>query len=400
LLYDLKGARAFHQGEVASADSVGVQAVDDVTLVMELEEPTGHFLSLLTRCGMPVPRHVVEVHREAWTRIDHLVTSGPFMLPSWEAGRSMVLTRNPAYRGRSRGNAQQVELALVPSSAWAESLGLYERDELDVVSISAFPSQELEAARQRHAGDYVTSPRFETCLVGFLTSKPPFDDVRVRRALALALDREFFADEVLGGHVSPGNGGMVPPGMPGHSAGIGLPHDPDQARHLLAAAGYPGGRGFPLVDGVLTGPSAARVGRFLEDQWRDKLGVTAACRVVKTDAANDLISQGPPLLAEMTWVASYPDPDDFLGVGASHAQWFSQWQSETFDRLVDEARRTTNQKDRMELYRRADRVLIEEVGGIPIFYGRSHLLVKPWIRNYFGSQISKFFWKEVIIEPH
>jgi ABC-type oligopeptide transport system substrate-binding subunit/DNA-binding SARP family transcriptional activator len=400
LLYDLKGARAFHQGEVASAETVGVQAADDVTLIIELEEPTGHFLSLLARWGIPVPRHVVEVHGRAWASPVHLVTNGPFSLESWEAGQSMALARNPAYHGRFDGNVQRLHLALMPSNAWSERLALYESDQLDAVVISAFPSPELEAARQRHVGDYFSLPRLETSMVGFNASRPPFDDVRVRRALTLAIDRELLADVILGGHVSPATGGLVPPDMPGHSAGIGLPHDPDRARKLLAEAGYPGGRGFPLVNGMLTGPSAASIGGFLEDQWREKLGVESACKAMELDKAVDMVYRDPPLLAGLAWTASYPDPHDFLGVAASHTRSFTRWQSETYDRLVDKARRTTNQRDRMKLYGRADRILIEEVGVMPVVYGRSHLLVKPWIKNHFGSQTTKVFWKDVILEPH
>jgi oligopeptide transport system substrate-binding protein len=120
---------------------------------------------------------------------------------------------------------------------------------------------------------------------------------------------------------------------------------------------------------------------------------------MKLDEAIDRMYREPPLLASTGWIASYPDPHDFLEVAASHIQSVTRWQSERYDRLVDQARRITNQQDRMKLYERADRLLIEEVGVIPVVYGRSHLLVKPWIKNYFGSQIGKVFWKDVIIEP-
>lgn len=400
LLYDVKGARAYHRGEVPDSGTVGVRAADDMTLIVELEEPTGHFLYLVTRWGIPVPRHVVEAHGETWTRVAHLVTSGPFTLASWEAGRSMVLDRNPAYHGRFGGNVQQLHLALLSPDAWAEGMALYESDQLDAVDISAYPSLELEAARQRHARDYASLPRFETYVVGFNARRSPLDDVRVRRALTMAIDRKWLADVVLGGHVSPATGGFTPVGMPGHAAGIALPHDPDQARDLLAEAGYPGGRGFPLVEGILTGPSAASIGAFLADQWREKLGVESACQAMELDEAVDRAYREPPCLAGMRWIASYPDPHDFLEVAVSHTQSLTQWHSETYNRLLDKARRTTDQQDRLSLYKRADQILIEQVGVIPLIYGRSHLLVKPWIKSYLHSETAKVFWKDVIIEPH
>lgn len=312
----------------------------------------------------------------------------------------MVLVRNPAYGGRFDGNVHRLCLTLMPSSSWCERLALYDSDKLDAVTISAFPPEELDAARQGRANDYVTLPRFETRILGFDVSRPPLDDVRVRCALALAIDRELLVEMVWGGHVSAATGGFVPAGMPGHSAGIGLPHNPELARGLLAKAGYPGGRSFPLLDGILTGSMASSLGEFLHEQWREKLGIETTYRVMDLHEAVDRVYSKPPLLANMAWTASYPDPHDFLGVAASHAQSFTRWQSERYDHALDEARRITNQQDRMQLYRIADRILIEEVGVIPLAYGRSHLLVKPWLKGYSGSQVAKVFWKDVIIEQH
>jgi len=248
LLYDIKGARAFHQGDVSDPDYVGVQALDEHTLVVELEEPTSYFLQLLTYPATgPVPRHVVEKHGDSWTQVDNIVTNGPFILKSWQMKQSIVLVRNPQYCGRFKGNVQQIDLFPMAGSA---ALKLYEDDSLDVLHLGLLPPPEMDRGRQQYAGEYLSVPWLATIFVAFDVARPPFDDVRVRQAFVLATDREMLGDVIWRGYVFPATGGLIPPGMPGHSAGIGLPCDPQKARRLMAEAGYPGGRGFPMVEAL------------------------------------------------------------------------------------------------------------------------------------------------------
>jgi class 3 adenylate cyclase len=246
LLYDIKGARAFHQGENANPGSVGVRATDEHTLLVELEGPTGYFLSLLAHCStFPIPQHAVEAHGEEWADAGKLISNGAFTLKSWEAGEAMVLVRNPAYHGRFRGNMQQVKL----SYGEEKSLGLqrYERGELDVLGLVDFPTSEWDRTRRQHAEEYLSSPESATHYVGFDVCRPPFDDPRVRRAFAMATDKTKLATAVYGGYWFPATGGFVPPGVPGHSANIGLHYDPEVARQLLAEAGYLEARDFPRL---------------------------------------------------------------------------------------------------------------------------------------------------------
>jgi oligopeptide transport system substrate-binding protein len=137
------------------------------------------------------------------------------------------------------GNLQRVELSFLADPS--ARLKMYEASGSDILDMMFFPPAELGDARQRHAGEYVLGPRLWTSYVGFDVSRPPFGDVRVRRAFALATDRGILANVVLRGHGAPATGGFIPPGMPGHSPEIGLPYNPDQARQLLGEAGYPGG---------------------------------------------------------------------------------------------------------------------------------------------------------------
>lgn len=181
--------------------------------------------------------------------------------------------------------------------------------------------------------------------------------------------------------------------MPGHSPGIALPYDPEQARQFLAEAGYPGGRGFPAVELMATeDPASHAASEYLQAQWKENLGINAAWEATEFDAYVRRIEKDPPQIFMWGWVADYPDPDNFLReCDIPHK---TRWRNEEYDRLVEEARRIMNQEQRMELYRQADRILIEEAAIMPLAYYRLHHLLKPWVRRYPGP------WKDVIIEPH
>jgi ABC-type oligopeptide transport system substrate-binding subunit len=175
--------------------------------------------------------------------------------------------------------------------------------------------------------------------------------------------------------------------MPGHSPGIALPYDPERARRLLAQAGYGGGRGLPAVE-VGTGPNHAPYVEWLAKQWQKALGVDIICETITSLAAFD----HPREMYGGCWDADYPDPDNFLRVGCP--SWLTGWRNESYDGLVEKARRITNHRERMKLYRRADRILVEQAPILPLGHRRWHVLAKPWVKNYPGP------WKDVIIEEH
>ena len=398
MLLDLKGARAFHSGQAPDPSTVGVRALDELTLLVELEEPVGHFLYLLAMAvACPIPRHVVEAHGEDWTAAEHLVTNGPFRLETWVRKERVVLVRNPDYRGRFSGNLSRVELDLIGSHTPEILLARYEADLHDIGQPEG--PEMIEQARLKRTGEYTIAPAAHTSYVGLDTTRPPFDDVRVRRALVHAVDRQAIADVVWGGIVSPATGGFVPPGMPGHSPGIGLGYDPPKARRLLAEAGYPNGRGFPAIDAV--SPSQGLVRRseqYVQAQWRDNLGIHVTWEWLDWLAYKERLRTSAPHLHVMGWIADYPDPDTALRV-AMH-QPYCRWHNEQYERTLEAARRITDEAERTKFYRAADRLLIEEAAILPLFHGRYHQLVKPWVKRFPISPIGASYWEEVIIERH
>jgi ABC-type oligopeptide transport system substrate-binding subunit len=393
LLCDVRGACAFHRGQ-CEWDKVGVRAADEFTLVVELEGPTAYFLHLVSRpITYPVPQHVVEAHGEAWTQLGNIVTNGPFRLEAWQPGQSMVLVRNPLYHGRFTGNIDRVEMSLIWESP--DLLQMYKADELDLLPVYAGPPGVwVRPKRQFPEGEYFPIPVPTTFGLVFDPTRAPFDDIRVRRALVLATDRETLAAVILTAGAPAARGGFVPHGIPGHSPGIALPFDLPQARQLLAEAGYPDGRGFPAVH-AFAWPDRVPWPEKLHQQWRDNLGVDIAWNVGEWST---FYSPGElPQLWLAMFFHAYPDPDNFLRV---YSPSQIGWHNETYDNLVERARREIDPAERMKMYRRADRILIEDAVIMPTHYGIGSLLVKPWLKKSHAPPFGWWWWKDVIIEPH
>jgi ABC-type oligopeptide transport system substrate-binding subunit/class 3 adenylate cyclase len=396
-LYDVAGARAYREGR-GTWQEVGIQAVDDRTLVVELDGPTGYALYLMATLQLsPVPRHVVEERGEDWTRSGNLVSNGPYRLASRVPGERMVLERNPLFHGQFEGNVDRVELdhsAHRPASA---QLSLYESDGLDVLPLDRLRPTDRDRARQRHSGETVTQLLPAVYYMGFHPSLPPFDDRRVRRALALAIDREKLASMAAEFGLLPYTGGFVPPGVPGHSPGIALPYDLEQAQRLLAEAGYAGGVGFPPVT-ALTLRGSGPVLEALAALWREALGIQVEPEALDWASYTRRLEKDLPYLYFAGWLPHYPDPNTFLRVAVFRLT--SRWRNETYEELVERAGRGSDRAERMELYGQADRMLVEEAIVLPLGQRPKYLLIKPWVSRYPVIVWRGAPWTDVIIEPH
>jgi oligopeptide transport system substrate-binding protein len=395
-LLAIRGARLFHQ-EGGDPDLVGVRALDDWTLEVELEEPVSHFLYLLADVSTyPVPQHIVAAQGAGWTDMDSLVTNGPYRLQAWEKGEGMRLAHNPHYPRPGRGNVEEVVLRFPRDLS--VPLEEYESGELDVLTLTDASVQEGDHIRRQFAAEYVSAPWLFTLYLGFDVSRPPFDDVRARQALAMAADREQLANVTLRGMCTPASGGLVPPGMPGHSPGIGLAYDPDRARRLLAAAGHGEGSGLPTLTGLTVPPVDPLITQTLQAAWLESLGVQVAWEVLDWPPFSRRLAQDPPPLHLLAWFANWPDPSNFLAADAVGD--YTRWTKGAYQALLEKARQALNQEERIELLRQADRILVNEAPLVPLFYGRQHVLIKPWVSRFPISALNRWSWKDTVIEPH
>jgi len=400
LLYDICGAKDFHQGRVANSESVGITAVDPFTLVIELEEPCSYFPYLL---GDPiffaVPKHVVEREGNAWTEPGRIVTNGAFQLDSWDrsSGNTIHFSRNPRYSGSYKGNVEHITL-----SAYQNELEMYHAfvaGKLDRVEFLIPQMNQDELKHYQELGQLQVSTLPFVDAVYFVTDQPPFNNPDLRRAFVLATDRKKLANEIQ--NQLPATGGYLPPDLPGHSPDIGLPYDPHEAQRLLDVAGYPQGRGFPPVS-LLLGLVGLKKGddlvfASLHEMWKENLGITI--QNCWNDSAKMQFETSQDFhFFFVGWLADYPDPASFLQTNYLIEQ--CHWQSPKYEALVEAGRRTLDHGQRMNLYRQADRILIEEAVILPLFYGHIYELRQPWVQRPTGSSIYSPKWEDVTLLPH
>jgi oligopeptide transport system substrate-binding protein len=392
--YDIKDARAFHEGW---GGEPGVRALDDATLEVELVGPVGYFLQLLAReVARPIPRHVVEARGSTWAEPLGLVGNGPFAMASWHCGESMVLERNPRYHGLASGNVQEVRLALLSRKDASALLQRYESGRIDVLELILEDRQSLDRIRRLHAAEFVSLPCTMTYYLVFDVTRPPFDSPKVRQAFAHAVEGTKLVGADAKGLSLPATGGFVPPGLPGYVPGISLPYNPKLARKLLADSGYPGGTGFPAVE-MLAFPERPEIWSYLVSQWRTLLGVEVRWINTGWTEYRLRIRAAPPPIYFIGWLGDHPDPDNFLRVAVL---LHTPWHHEPYVQVIEQARRTLDQKLRLELYGLAQRILVEEVPILPLTYAGECFLIQPWVKRYPQSAFGNVSWKDVVLETH
>ncbi|MEM4724828.1 MAG: ABC transporter substrate-binding protein, partial [Candidatus Hadarchaeum sp.] len=293
------------------------------------------------------------------------------------------------------GDVQHVELCLREKDA---AKALYEAHELDFFDLRGLAPAELDRLRQVHAEDYISAPCPTTWYVAFNTRRPPFDDMRVRQALALAIDKERLVNVATGGIHALASGGLVPPAVPGHSPGIALPRQLERAQQLLTEAGYPGGSGFPSQELQCAAyPRMEPLASELQRQWQENLHIWVPFELLTLPTFMQKVEKESCHAFLSGWMADYPDPDNFLRVCL---QWQrTGWQSTAYNTLVEKARQTPRAAERMQLFGEAERILIVEATIIPLTHERLHFLVKPWVKLPL-SPFRWWFWKDVIIAAH
>jgi ABC-type oligopeptide transport system substrate-binding subunit/DNA-binding SARP family transcriptional activator len=397
MLYDIRGARDFHLGR-AQAGDLGVRALDEANFLVELTAPCGYFLSLMAHIAtFPVPAHLLAMFGEAWSQPEHLITNGAFRLASWKRGEEMRLERNPDYHGRFGGNIEAVRLSF--ALPWSGGLEMYAADQLDVLEIHFFKPENLETTRRLYADEYHCLPDQMIDLIEFDTSRPPFNDGRVRRAFVQAIDRQTLASVILRNRDLPASGGVVPPGMPGHTPGIALPFDPGQARQLLAEAGYPNGRDFPEI--IVVAPNVAvglAIDQFFKDYWEGILNIKISIQRRRLSQFRVCEGDQMPHAFGHAWSADYPDPANFLQASDFLSQY--NWHDEQYEALIEQARCCLDQEQRMRIYAQAECILAVAAPVFPFLYMRKHLLIKPWVRNYPSGGAYSIDLKEVILDLH
>ena len=367
MLFPVRNAREYNNGEITDPSLLGFRAADDSTLVVTLHSPCAYFLDLCNFFTLlPVPPHVVEKYGDAWTRPEHIVSNGAFTLASWKLSRSFVFRKNPRYWNAAAVALESAE-GLSTDNINA-SFNLYMSGVLDWTDSGAVPQFVVPEIKKR--ADFHVAPYFCTYFYRFNVTRPPYDDVRVRKALFLAMNRHDIVDYVTKAGQEVAHS-LVPPGIPGYTEAHLPDQDVAEARRLLAEAGYPDGKGFPRTELLFnTSESHKNIAEVIQQQWKKNLGIDVVLVnqewkvfLATTQALDFWVARG-------SWIGDYLDPNTFLDMWQSdNGNNRTGFSDPDYDALVDRAARTVDPAERMALLHEAeDWVLNREMIILPVYY--------------------------------
>ena len=384
-LFYVKGARAYSKGESADFGTVAVRAPDDGTLVVTLEQPTAYFLELTAFATLfPVHRATVEAHGDRWTRPGNIVTNGAFLLDSWKPQQELVLKRNPAYWDAARVGLERVRV--LPTEKSEIGYMMYLNGEVDW--IRSIPLAHTDAAKKRR--DYHSAPYFGTYFYRMNVTRPPLDAVRVRKALALSVDREAITSYVLKAGQQPA-ATFVPPMISGYESAPGFSYDPDAARKLLAEAGYPGGKGMREL-AVLYNTSEAhkKIAEVVQQMWKKELGIEVVLANQEWKVYLSTVNSLDYDVARGTWIGDYLDPNTFLDMfvtGGGNNR--TGWSSDRYDELIARAAREPDIGSRARMLREAEGILTyDELPFFPIYFYVYEYLLRPGVGGFFENPLN------------
>ncbi|HEY3860719.1 MAG TPA: peptide ABC transporter substrate-binding protein [Verrucomicrobiae bacterium] len=371
-LFYIKNGRAYNSGEIKDPSQVGVKAIDARTVRVELNHPTAFFLDLCAFQTLAVvPRKIIEQHGEDWMRARPLPASGPYLLEEWRLNDRIRLVKNPYYWDAANTRCAVVDC--LPISAPATALNLYQTGGADIIwDRENVPNELLDVLRNRP--DFHTFPYLATYFLRCNTSRPPFNDVRVRKALALAIDKHRLVEKFLRGGEAVADH-LVPDGTANCETATGLGYGPAQARRLLAEAGYPGGKGFPrcayLFDAAAGGGKIYEIVAVeLQQMWREQLGIQIDLKQMEKRvylvAQNHLDYD----ISRSSWFGDYDDPNTFLDLfRGDNGNNRTGWKNARYDALMDRANSEADLSKRAALLREAETILVhDEAPIIPIYF--------------------------------
>jgi oligopeptide transport system substrate-binding protein len=394
-LYYLKGAEDYNKGRLTDFAAVGVKAVNDRTLQVTLRCPTAYFLDLTSFYTLfPVPRWTIQTHGRDWVKPGKIVSNGAFRLASWVPQQELILERNAQYWDAAAVKVERV--VFLPT----EDLNTAYKQFLTGASdwVPAVPLPQIDAAKAKP--EFYASPYLGTYYIRFNVTRAPFSDVRVRKALSMAVDREAITRYVTKAGEIPSSR-FVPRGMRGYEGPEGLPLDVPAAKKLLAEAGFPDGKGFPRVELLYnTSEQHRSIMQAVQQMWKRHLGTQVDLVNVEWKVYLSRLSGLDYHLARAGWIGDYVDPNTFLDLwvtGGGNNQ--TGWSNARYDELIAGAAcKLVSRKERSQALQRAERILIQDdVPVLPLYtYVNKGMLsrrVKGWHPNILDQHPLKYIEK-------
>ncbi|MEN6413260.1 MAG: peptide ABC transporter substrate-binding protein [Veillonellales bacterium] len=401
-LYYLKNGEAYNKG-LATAEQIGVKAIDDHTLEVTLEKPTAYFLSLLAfHTYYPVHRSTAQSNEKWAAKVQTIIGNGPFKMTKWVHNSKIEFERNEYYWDAAKVKSNKLTFILTENSA--TELALFENGLIDMGNnppISEISRLIKEDHLQIH-------PYLGTYFYCFNVTKPPFDDPKIRKAFSLVIDREAIIKNVVRGQQKAALG-WVPFGLPDAKAdddfrlvGGDLLKDKDveTAKTLLSSAGYPDGQNLPPITLLYnTSESHKAVAEAIQEMWRKNLGVNVSLVNQEWKVFLSSRHRGDYQVSRHGWLGDYADPMTFLDMFTSDSgNNDAQYKNSDYDKLITLAKKTSNPTLRLQALHTAEKMLLDDAVIAPIYFYTQLTMVTPHVKGYTHSVLGVTYFKEAYLE--
>ncbi|MCB1702273.1 MAG: peptide ABC transporter substrate-binding protein [Halioglobus sp.] len=403
MLYPVKNAQAFNKGEITDFSEVGVKALDKLTLQVTLDERTPYFLQLMDHYStFAVHRATLEKFGKAtdrytpWTRVENIVNNGAFNLKTWQLNRRIELEKSNTYWDRDKVRLNGI--VYYPTENIVSEERMFRVGQLHYTQ--SVPLGKIPVYQEMPDSPYVQAPYLGTYYYLLNTTTPPTDNLKVRQALSMAVDRDKLNRTVLKG-TNLSAYSITPPDTLGYYPPKLFSFDPEQARQLLAEAGYPDGEGWPGLELTYnTSEDHRKIAVALQQMWKDVLNIEVTLTNQEWKVYLDSITQMNFEIARRGWIGDYVDPNNFLDLfltgGGNNNTGFAS--PEYDDLVLRKAPQATTKEERFRIFYEAETLLMEQMPIIPIYTYTSKHLIQPSVKglpsNLMDSVNMKYVWLE------
>jgi oligopeptide transport system substrate-binding protein len=404
MLFPVKNAEAYLKAEISDFAEVGVKALDDTTLEVTLNEPTPYFVQLmdhystfavhpetLLRFGEMTDRYT------PWTRVGNIVSNGAFTLSEWSLNRRIIVEKSEHYWDRDTVSLNGV--VFYPMENVVSEERMFRVEQLHYTQV--VPLDKIPLYRDMPNTPYVQSAYLGTYYYLINTKRPPVDDARVRKALAMSVDREKLTRTVLQETAFPAYS-ITPPDTLGYFPPKLFDYDPTEARRLLAEAGYPNGEGWPGLEILYnTNEGHRKIAVAIQQMWKSELGIDITITNQEWKVYLDSVTQIDFQVARRGWIGDYVDANNFLDLfitdGGNNSTHFSD---PVYDDLIlYEAPKAPTREERYALFTEAETILMDEMPIIPIYTYTSKHLIHPSVEGLHSNLMDSLNLKYVKLVP-
>ena len=397
--YPILNAEKFNRGELTDFSQVGVKASDDYTLVFTMEREWPLFFEAISDIP-PVHQDTIEkfgkisARGTEWTRPGNIVSNGPFVLDEWVPNKIIKVSRNRQYWDQGRVKLNGIYFYPIDNSTTDERM--FRTGQLHM--INGLPVEKIAEYQKEQPELIHIYPIYGTYYYLINTTRPPLNDIRVRKALAMSIDRNQIVTNVTKGGQIPAYS-LNPPDPDGYHPLPGIEYNVENARQLLAEAGYPDGKDFPAFEIMYNTLEAhMQIAQAIQQMWLTSLNIKTTLVNQEWKVFLDTLSQKEFGIARMGSIAGIADPGDFLdSYTTSSGMNHTSWSNAEYDELVKQAISTSNRAKRFSLFQQAEAIFTDEVPLIPIYYYTKVRLMSPDLKGWKDNILDYNLYKDIYL---